>query len=121
MIGTATNGSGYDPDAFAGGEPDDDERRTLTIHLDPPIEVNGRAYTELHLEEPTAQMVERAEAELAGNMSVHALRKYQIAFVSQGSKTPRAVIEKMRITQVKEAADFLSSFLGGGGPETGAN
>ena len=121
MIGTTTtNGGAYDADAFDAGD-DDREPRTLTIHLDPPIEVNGRTFTELHLEEPTAQMVERAEAELAGNMSVHALRKYQIAFVSQGSKTPRAVIERMRITQVKEAADFLSSFLGSGGPETGAN
>jgi hypothetical protein len=97
-----------------------DESRIKDIEIDPPIEVNGKTYDVLHLEEPTAQMIERAEQELSGAMSVHALRKYQISLVSLGSKTPRAVVERMRISQVKEAADFLSSFIGGG-PAIGAN
>jgi hypothetical protein len=109
-------GNGFDEETTGGN--DDDEPRTMDLEIDPPIEVNNRTYSTLHLEEPTAQMVERAEAELAGAMSVHALRKYQISLVSQGSKTPRAVVERMRISQVREAADFLSSFIGGG-PATG--
>jgi signal recognition particle subunit SEC65 len=115
MQSTVTSLPGAERD---GADPSDDNARTLTIYLDPPIDgSNGRTYTELLLEEPTAKMVERAEAELGGNMSVHALRKYQIALVSQGSKTPRDVVEKMRISQVKEAADFLGLFIAGG-PET---
>jgi hypothetical protein len=89
--------------------------RTKEIELyEPIIGSNNQRYDTLHLEEPTANMVERAEQELSGNMSVHALRKYQIALVSQGAKVPRDVVAKMRISQVKEAADFLSSFIGGG-------
>jgi hypothetical protein len=88
--------------------------RTLDIEIDPPLEVNGKTYNSLHLEEPTARMVERAESELGAAMTVHSLRKYQIALVSQGSGAPRAVIEQMRISQVREAADFLSSFIGAG-------
>src|SRR5262249_42795894 len=95
-----------------------EEGRTLDIAIEPPITVNDRTYTTLHLEEPSAQMVVAAEAELAGPMNVHSLRKYQIALVSQGSKTPRAVIERMRISQVREAADFLSQFIGGVVPQT---
>ncbi|HSR78764.1 MAG TPA: phage tail assembly protein [Xanthobacteraceae bacterium] len=95
-------------------EPGGDEPRVLDIELDPPIEWNNKTYETLHLEEPTAHMVERAEQELAGNMSVHALRKYQIALVSHASGQPRQVIERMRISQVREAADFLSRFIGGG-------
>ena len=116
MQSTVTALPGADRDAGATSD-----ERTMTIYLDPPIDgSNGHTYSELHLEEPTAKMVERAEAELGGNMSVHALRKYQIALVSQGSKTPRDVVEKMRISQVKEAADFLGLFIAGG-PETTAS
>jgi hypothetical protein len=102
-----------------GVDRNDEPPRTLTIYIDPPVEDNGKSYTELRLEEPTARMIERAEAELAGNMSVHSLRKYQIALVSQGAQVPRSVVDKMRISQVREAADFLATFIGGG-PETGA-
>ena len=94
-----------------------DEPRTLDIEIEPPLELNGNVYSTLHLEEPTAHMVERAEAELAGKnyfQDLHALRKYQIALVSQASGWPRAVIERMRISQVREASDFLSIFIAGG-------
>lgn len=103
----AVNGAGPAP-----AEP----QRTFDLDIDPPVEVNGRTYASLHLEEPTARMVERAEAELAAAVTVHTMRKYQIALVSQASGLPRAAIEQMRISQVREAADFLSSFIGGGPP-----
>lgn len=111
------NGAAVAGDESDGKSQSQELPRTLDIELDPPIDFNGKTYTTLHLEEPTAQMVERAEAELL-QMNVHTLRKHQIALVSQGSQTPRAVIERMRISQVREAADFLSSFIGGG-PQTG--
>lgn len=87
---------------------------TLDIELDPPIEWNNSTYHQIHLEEPTGHMVERAEAELAGNMNVHTMRKYQIALVSQASNTPRQVIERMRISQIVEASDFLQRFIASG-------
>jgi hypothetical protein len=119
MQSTPAHVNGFEEE---GARPIDgaDEPRTLDIEIDPPIEANNKTWTSLHLEEPTAKMIELAEAELAGNMSVHALRKYQIALVSQGAKVPRAVVERMRISQVREAADFLSGFIGGG-PATGAS
>lgn len=103
-------------DAFADQMTKDDPPRVKDIEFTEAIDWNGKTFTTLHLEEPTGQMIERAELELANNVSVHALRKYQIALVSQGSGVPRQVIEKMKISQIKEAADFLSSFIGGGPP-----
>jgi hypothetical protein len=96
------------------GRSDDDAPRTLDMVIDPPIEWNNNTYESLHLEEPTAQQVERAESELAGQVSMHTMRKYQIALVSQCSGLNRQVVERMRISQVREAADFLSTFIGGG-------
>jgi hypothetical protein len=95
-----------------------DEPRTLDIEIDPPITLADKKYETLHLAEPTAKMVEIAERELGANMSVHALRRYQIALVAQGAKVPVPVVERMLISKVREGADFLASFIGGG-PATG--
>lgn len=97
------------------------EGRTLDIEIDPPIVFNDRTYTTLHLEEPTGQMVLNAEAELAGGMNMHSMRRYQFALVSHGGKIPRQAVDKMRISQIREAADFLSQFIGGVVPQTGEN
>jgi hypothetical protein len=102
------------------GNHDDDLPRFLDIEIDPPIEWNGKTYSVLHLEEPTGQQIERAEAELAVSVNVHTLRKYQLAVISQASGMPRQAVEKMRISQIKQAADFLTSFTSSG-PETGEN
>jgi Phage tail assembly chaperone proteins, E, or 41 or 14 len=110
---TTTAENGHDTRSL-----DDDRPLTMDLEIDPPVEWNNKTYTSLHLEEPTGEMVERAEQELAGNVSVHALRKYQIALVSHGAGVPRQVIQRMRISQIKKAADFLSVFMGGG-PATG--
>jgi hypothetical protein len=98
---------------------DDEPPRTLDIEFaDPIIGSNNQRYDGLHLVEPTANQIERAEQELAGQMNVHALRKYQIALVSQCAGVPRDVVGKMKISQVKRASDFLSVFIGGG-PQIG--
>jgi hypothetical protein len=106
-----TNGSGAS---------ESDLPRTLELDIDPPIEWNGKTYATMHLEEPTGHQIERAEAELAVAVNVHTLRKYQFAIISQASGMPRQAVEKMRISQIKEAADFLTSFISAG-PETGEN
>ena len=53
---TATNGHAVH---------NEDLPRFLDLELDPPIEWNNNTYERLHLEEPTAHMVERAEAVVA--------------------------------------------------------
>ena len=105
----------FDMPAKTSGQP-----VSMDIEIDPPIDFNNKTYESLHLEEPTARMVERAESELAANFNVHTLRKYQISLVCQATGTPRQVVEQMRISQLKKASDFLSSFIGSG-PATGAN
>jgi hypothetical protein len=107
--------------ANGGGAPardtDDDEfPRVLDIEIDPPVEFGGKTYTTLHFEEPTGDQIERAEAELAGSMSVLALRKYQHALVALCAGVPAAVVKKMRVSQIREASDFLSRYIGGGPP-----
>jgi hypothetical protein len=101
------------------GNHDDDLPRFLDIAIDPPIDFsNGKRYEVMHLEEPNGEMIERAEAELAVSVNVHTLRKYQIALVSHASGIPSGAVRRMRISQIKEAADFLTSFTSSG-PETG--
>jgi hypothetical protein len=100
------------------GNHDDDLPRFLDIEIDPPVEWNGKTYSTMHLSEPTGVQIERAEAELAAVVNIHTLRKYQFAIVSQASGVPRQAVEKMRISQIKQAADFLTSFTTSG-PETG--
>lgn len=114
-----TNGSGHEMPEFETTHGfDDDTPRVLSIDIDPPIEHNGKSYSVMNLEEPTGRQIERAESELAPGVNVHTLRKYQFALVSQASGLPRAVVEQMKISQIKKAADFLAPFIAAG-PETG--
>jgi hypothetical protein len=98
----------------------DDLPRVLDIEVDPPVEWNGNTYATLHLEEPTGQMIVKSEQELAQGANFAALRKYQFALVSNASGVPRQAIEKMRISQIQQAFDFLSRFMPSG-PATGAS
>jgi hypothetical protein len=102
----------------AGNEPDPDSPRFLDIDLYPAIEANGKTYAILHLEEPTGRMVQRAEQELGNGGNMGSLRAFQIALVSNAAGVPRSVVEQMRISQIRKAADFLASFISGG-PEIG--
>jgi hypothetical protein len=87
---------------------DDGLPRVHDIEIDPPVEWNGRTFSTLHLEEPTINMVNRAEQEMPNT------RGYQIALISHSANVPRAVIEKLRISQANEAFSFLSGFLRAG-------
>jgi hypothetical protein len=97
----------------------DDLPRVLDVEVDPPVEWGNQTYASLHLEEPTARMVLRAEGELGPTPGIAQLRAYQIALVSNAANVPRGVIENMRISQVLECYAFLLPFIGGG-PATGA-
>lgn len=112
-MSAALNGtSGFPGDGSADAS--DELPRFLVIEIDPPIEWNGKTYAEMRLEEPTGQMIAKSEQELANGANFAALRAYQFALVSNCSGVPRQAIEKMRISQIQKAADFLSSFMPGG-------
>ena len=89
----------------------------LDLVLDPPIKVGAKTYDRLHLAEPTARMVEKAEQELGGSLTIHALRLYQITLVAVAAGVPRSVVEAMPVSQVKQAADFLGAFIAQPEPE----
>lgn len=92
---------------------------TKDLVIDPPIEwSDGKTYEVLHLQEPTGKQMEMAESELKAETNIYTLRRYQIALISHASKTPKGVIENMRISQIEEASSFLQRFTRGG-RETG--
>lgn len=109
------NGNGLHP-GMDDPPTDDDLPKFLVIEIDPPVEWNGRTFSEMRLEEPTGQMIVKSEQELANGANFASLRNYQFALVSNCSGIPRQAIEKMRISQIQKAADFLSAFMPGGRP-----
>lgn len=115
------NGTGRLAPEFGGPthEPDGVETE-LDLDIDPPIEWNGETYKVLHLVEPTGKQIHQAEAVLTqGNYQ--ALRMYQFALISIVTKTPRPVIESMRISQINRAMRFLRPYIADDGPEIGAS
>jgi hypothetical protein len=100
-------------DAFDAPVDKSGQQMTMDLVIDPPIEWNNKTYDSLHLEEPTARMVERATQELI-TYNLHTARKYQISLVSQASGVPRQVIDQLRISQLTKASDFLTGFIASG-------
>lgn len=82
----------------------------LDIEIDPPIEYLKKQFTTLHLVEPTALQMQRANQEIAADTNHFTLLRYRIRLVAENTGTPREVIEKMRISQVEEAFRFLEPF-----------
>lgn len=90
--------------------------RTLDIAIDPPIVINDKTYDILHLQEPTAFQVEDAEKEMASGMTVYTLRKYQIKLVANVSGIPAPIVQRIPISKVIEAFNFLQPFTSSGPP-----
>ncbi|MGO2957418.1 MAG: phage tail assembly protein [Acetobacter sp.] len=89
---------------------------TLTIDLDPPIEVHGGAtYSELSLCEPASGQVLNAEKHLKGNFGAAELRMYALTLVSQNSGVPMNVLrDYCPISKLNEAANYLQRFIEAG-------
>lgn len=96
-------------DEFDNAEPAE-RPREIDIELDPPITVDKKQFTRLHLKEPTALQIQRAEFEIAGGANHHNLRKYQIALVAFVAAVPVEVVQRIRITELGEAWSFLEPF-----------
>jgi hypothetical protein len=85
--------------------------RTLDMEID--VTFQKRRFTNLHLEEPTAKQLEKAEMELnAVNVTAYQMRRYQIAMIAAVAGVPREVVLELRNGQLQEAFDFLLKLLG---------
>jgi hypothetical protein len=90
----------------------EDEPLPRTLDLDIDITFQKKRFTSLHLEEPTAKQLERAELELnAVSPTPYMMRRYQIALVAGVAKVPREVVLELRNSQLTEAFDFLADLL----------
>lgn len=91
-------------------EEDDPLPRTLDMDID--VTFQKKRFTSLHLEEPTAKQLERAEIELnSANPTAYMMRRYQIALVAAVGQVPREVVLELRHSQLTEAFDFLAGLL----------
>ena len=95
----------------------------LPVFLDIPIDItiDKKRFTVLHLEEPKAKHVERAERELnTQSPTPWHFRRYQMAMIAQVAKVPDQLVGELTNTQLREAWDFLRVKLEPVSPETGA-
>jgi len=88
--------------------------RTLDMDID--VTFQKKRFTSLHLEEPTAKQVERAELELGANtrsidISPYQARRYQIALVAAVAQVPREVVLELKHSELMRAANFLRDLL----------
>jgi hypothetical protein len=97
---------------------DDSPPTSLTLVLDPPVEVDKKTFSSLHLVEPTGRQVQLAENEVGTQASFGAIRKYQFSLIARVGRVPVEVIHAMPISQINEAWGFLGPLVKGG-PLTG--
>lgn len=100
--------SGFDPT-----DPIEEEPLPRSLDMDIDVTFQKKRFTSLHLEEPTAKQLERAEIELnTANPTAYTMRRYQIALVANVAQVPREVILELKYSQLNEAFDFLADLLG---------
>lgn len=83
----------------------------LEITLDEPITFLKDTVTSIILREPKAKEVRDALAELGTSNSPDALYRYQIALVANVSGRKKQEIEQLPIRTLKQAYEYLESFL----------
>lgn len=91
---------------------------TLTLTIDPPIELQRGRYDTLELREPTAKQMLNAEAHLRRGVNMESVRLREIELVAAVSGWPKPAVELLPISKLVEAADFLLGFSQAG-PATG--
>jgi len=85
---------------------------TRTIELATPVEFANKHYEKLELREPVGIEVVKARAE-------NDAFKGDLLLISLISGVPRAAVERIPISVLMEASDYLSGFMKGPGPKTG--
>jgi len=97
---------------FGDGDASEDEALPRTLDLEIDVTFQKKRFTSLHLEEPTAKQLERAELELnTVNPTAYMMRRYQIALVAAVAKVPREVVLELRHSELQRAFDFLGELL----------
>jgi Phage tail assembly chaperone proteins, E, or 41 or 14 len=90
----------------------EDEPLPRTLDMDIDVTFQKKRFTALHLEEPTAGQLERAELELnTTSPTAYTMRRYQIALIAGVAKVPREVVLQLRNSEVRQAFDFLATML----------
>ena len=93
-------------------DPIEEEPSPRTHDMDIDVTFQKKRFTSLHLEEPTAKQLERAEIELnTASPTAYTMRRYQIALVAAVAQVPREVILELKHSQLTEAFDFLAELL----------
>jgi hypothetical protein len=99
-------------DSFEPIDPTEEEELPRTLDLDIDVTFQKRRFTSLHLEEPTAKQLERAEIELnTREPNAYTMRRYQIALVASVAGVPREVVLELKFSQLNQAFDFLADLL----------
>lgn len=105
-------------DQFDAADPIGDNPAVLDIEID--ITVDKKRFTTLHLREPKAKEIERAERELnTQTPTPWHFRKYQMVLIAQVAKVPDEVVGELTNTQLRAAWSFLQRRLEPDSPETG--
>jgi len=90
---------------------------TLDIEID--VTFQKKRFEVLHLREPKAKEVERAERELVRDALPHHFRLYQMRMIALVAQVPIEVVGELSHSQVMEAWRFLFSKLEPTIPRTG--
>lgn len=108
-------------DQFDAAEPErigEDVPASLDVEID--VTFAKKRFTVLHLEEPKAKQIERAERELnTMTPTPWHFRKYQMTLIAAVAKVPDEVVGELTNTQLRAAWDFLQRKLEPATPETG--
>jgi hypothetical protein len=106
-------------DQFDVAEPASEADSTV-LDIDIDITVNKKRFTVLHLEEPKAKQIERAERELnTQSPTPWHFRRYQMALIAQVAKVPDELVGELTNTQLRAAWNFLRAKLEPDSPEIG--
>jgi hypothetical protein len=77
--------------------------------LNPPIEYNKKVFRSIRLREPSGAVFELAQREMPVNSepsTIHTLR-FQMTMLAGVARVPREVIERMRLSEILEAFQFV--------------
>ena len=89
---------------------DPERPETLRIALERPIELNKGRYDALDLREPTVGEMLRAEGHLRKGVTVEAMRLRDIHLVAAVSGWPVAAVERLPVSKMEQATEFLLAF-----------
>lgn len=102
----------------ADAEPEIDDPATCDIEID--VVFQKKRFTVLHLEEPKAKHMERAERELGSKEPTpYQLRRFQMTLIAAVASVPIEVIGELPNHVVARAFAFLDHALGRHSPPTG--